>query len=126
MTVEELRDRVIADGVAEVERVYAPDDPKREGALDGFGLCSHLSSREEFEKVLAGRERREHRMACERMAMPDVAARDAALASYWRHRYATLQIEWVLSCLKVAAWGRAGDMLSSRAALKVAGIVGTA
>lgn len=112
MTIEKLRDRLIADGIAEVERVYADDDPKRLGAVEGFELARTLETREQFERVLRARQRREAKL---RRLQPS----DEQLAAYWRHRYATLQIEWALNCLLVAAWARPGDMLSGRAAIKV-------
>jgi hypothetical protein len=45
------------------------------------------------------------------------------LAAYWRHRYATLQVEWILNCLKAAVWARPGEPVSARAALKAAALL---
>lgn len=114
-TFGDLRDRLIADGIAEVERVYEADSPKRLGAVEGFELCRTLTTREEFETVLRARQRREHSEAL-RHRDPT----EAQIARYWRHRYGTLQVEWVLGCMLVAGWAVPGDMLSGRATRKVA------
>ena len=108
MTPETLKERVIADGLAEVHKVYAEGDPKREGAVEGFELCRVLRTREEFWSVLQARYKRERRL------------RRGPSDRYWYHRYATLQIEWVMNCMMVAFWSCPGDVLSGRAARKVA------
>lgn len=110
MTIEELRDRLIADGIEEVAAVYGEDSPKRAGAVEGFELCRRLDSREAYERVLNARTSRETRMK--------------AGARRTRHRYATLQVEWILSCLIAAGWRKEGDSISGRAIMKVASIVG--
>lgn len=120
-TFEELRDRLIADGIAEVSRVYEAGDPKRTGAIEGFELCRSLSSREEFGVVLRSRESREQTLRNGYYDQLDKRADEpGALDRYWHHRYATLQVEWVLNCLLVAGWALPGDLLSGRAARKVA------
>lgn len=121
MTFEQLRDRVIEDGIAEVKVAYEPTDPRRVGAIEGFELCRSLDSREAFESVLQARERRDARKAL-REARPTKEQSDA----FWRQRYATLQVAWVLKCLLAGGWARPGELVSSRALRKVAQIGGYA
>lgn len=123
-TFGELRDRLITDGIAEVTDCYKDDGPKREGAIEGFELCRSLSTREEFETVLRARQNRETEMHRAHYEKPE-AEREDDVARYWRHRYGTFQVEWVLNCLIVAGWSRPGDMLSGRAAMKVAEVTGS-
>lgn len=111
MTLEEFKERIIDDGIAEVTECYADNDVKREGAIEGFEIARSLDTREAFEKVIR---HRLHREAGMRHAGPDRNELDR----YWRSRWATLQLEWVLDCLKVAAWAQPGEMLSGRAARK--------
>jgi hypothetical protein len=115
-TIIELKEKVIDDGIAEVEEVYPDDDPRKAGAIEGFELARSLNSRESFEKVIRHRLMRE-------MNMHTTAADTTTIDRYWRHHWTTLQLEWVLDCLKVACWAREGDLLSSRAARKVAEVL---
>lgn len=97
---------------------------RRMTAIEGFDLCRSLSTREEFETVLRARQNRETEMHRAHYEKPE-AEREDDVARYWRHRYGTLQVEWVLNCLIVAGWSRPGDMLSGRAAMKVAKVTGS-
>lgn len=112
MTVGELRDRLILDGIEEVTREFAEGNPHREGALVGFELCRTLNSREEFETVLRARERRERRRLIASPSGEDIHG-------YRVSRSATAQVEWVLNCLIAAAWHHPGEAVSSRAFRKV-------
>lgn len=126
VTFGELRDRLITDGIDEVTDCYKDDDAKREGAIEGFELCRSLSTREEYETVLRARHNRETTMRNAYYELPkEERDADPEHGAYWRHRYGTLQVEWVLNCLIVAGWSRPGDMLSGRAARKVAEVVGS-
>ena len=118
-TFQQLRDRLIVDGIAEVERVYVKGDPRRAGAIEGFELCRSLDSRDAFENVLRTRENRDSRRSL-RHTEPTQEQIDA----YWRQRYATLQVEWVLKCLLAAGWARPGERLSGRAVRKIAEVTG--
>jgi hypothetical protein len=122
VTVEELRDLLIEDGIAEVERVYEEDDRRRAGAIEGFELCRSLGSPSEFRKVLDARQRREDRWVREFYANERIREDD-----YWRHRYATLQVEFVYNVLRVG-WIQSGVLpngeISARAGIKYAAIVG--
>lgn len=117
MRWQDIRDRVIRDGVEEVERVYDVTDPKREGAIEGFAIAAQIEDPAAFVKVLDARRRREERVRREHYdAPPD----DDELVAYWRHRWGTLQVEWVYECMKVV-WG--AQPVLARAALKVMGIM---
>jgi hypothetical protein len=119
-TVRRLRDRIIEDGIAEVTLTYEEDDPRRLGAIEGFELCRSLKTREAFEKVLLARTRRELR----HISRPiDDPLTDEERRQHWHSRYGTLQVEWVLKCLIVAAWWRIGEPLSGRAARKVSEVL---
>lgn len=117
MTVDELRDRLIADGIEEVERVYPEGDYRRLGSIEGFELCRGLSTRDEFKAVLIARCTVESEMRSESPFTPEEATR------YWEHRYATLQVEWILNCLIVGVWAREGEMVSGRALRKIVEMV---
>jgi hypothetical protein len=112
VSIREIRDRVIADGLAEVESTYEPLDPRREGATMGFELCRSLDTREGYERVLRARAAREKRM---REGATDLRKQRA----YKAHRWASLQIEWVFACCLAAGWA-SGEPLNGRAAYKVA------
>lgn len=99
-------DRVIDDGIAEVTEVYADDDVKREGAIQGFEIARTLATREAFERVLRQR----------RVAESDL--RQDANDDYWRHCWATAQIEWVLEVMKFSFWAKGPENISARAAIK--------
>ncbi len=114
-----VRDRVISDGIAEIEGCYEEGDPRRAGAIEGFELCRSLLTREEFERVLQARQRREQTMALRDRS-------DENTDSYWRHRYVTLQVEWVLGCLDTldALTGGRACHVSARQAMKVSEVIG--
>lgn len=111
-----VRDRVIADGLLEVRSTYFHTDPRQAGAIEGFELCRSLDTREQFERVIAARNRREQRIRPR-------SEEDSAARRYVSHRYATLQVEWVLACMIAGGWARDGDAVSGRAALKVGSII---
>lgn len=118
MRWQDIRDRVISDGVEEVERVYDEGDPKRAGALDGFEVAAQIEDPAAFVKVLNARRRREQRVrdGYHERGRPN----DDELAAYWRHRWGTLQVEWVFECMRVV-WG--AQPVLARAAMKVMGIM---
>lgn len=98
--IRRVIDRIIADGIREVEAVYEEGDHRRVGAIEGFELCRTLTSPEEYERVLTARHRRELKLKSAYYAERK-EDEDASLNDYWRHRYATLQLEHVYERLKV-------------------------
>jgi hypothetical protein len=124
-TYNQLLDRIIADGIAEVHEAYA--DPKnhhkRDGAIEGFEACRGKSPADlvalwsEAEKI-ATQLVREHR---------ENSPEDGDVTDYWRQRYKALQIEWVLN---VVSAGRRQPLVAHlptlRGMQKYAQIVGYA
>lgn len=112
MTIEEFKDIVCDDGIAEVRETYAEDDVKREGAIEGFEIAREVHTREEFELILQERER--HEAGLRRAEMLG----EGSLDDYWYYRWATMQVEWVYQVMMAASWARPDDQVSARAALK--------
>lgn len=112
MTYEDLLNRIIADGIAEVREAYA--DPKehhkRDGAIEGFEACRGKSP-------------------SDLVALWTEAERSAGhrndVTDYWRQRYKALQIEFVLNVLSVGLeTPLLGHLPTARGAMKYAAIVG--
>lgn len=118
MTYEELLDRILSDGIAEVREAYAaPEDHhKRDGAIEGFEACRGKSP---TDLVALWTE-------AERSAK-QVMRGDAR--DYWRCRYKALQVEFVLNVVSVGLVGNGSPPLlahlpTARGAMKYAAIVG--
>ncbi len=90
MTLVELRDRLIEDGIASV-RKHETRLPRLRGGVAGFEACRKLLLPVDFESALAERHRTEVRIA-----------RAVSADEYWEYRYATVQIEYVYGVMKVA------------------------
>lgn len=120
MNLEELKNRIIEDGLSSIKKYES--GPERKGGIKGFGLCRNLNTPKDFEQAL--RERRENELDMQksyyRISKPTIER-------YWEHRYSTLQIEYCFEVLKVA-WNLAGitkyPTLSARAGIKYAELVG--
>jgi hypothetical protein len=119
-TYDQLLDRIIADGLAEVRVAYADpkDHHKRDGAIEGFEACRGKLPDEivalwtEVEKE------------CAKIRAESITG-DDHLRRYWKSRYKVLQIEFVLNVISV---GLKTSLLSHlptyRGAMKYAEIVG--
>lgn len=120
----QLLDRLIADGIAEVQKEYAsPEDHhKRDGAIEGFETCRGKSPADlvalwsEAEK------------AAEQI-MRDRRGTDSAVKDYWRQRYKALQIEWICNVVSVGLMNSGhppllGHLPTARGAAKYAAVVG--
>lgn len=112
MTIETLRDQLIADAIASVHE-HEKRENRRLGGLEGLELCRSLSTFEAFQAVLKERQRREDQWD----------ATDGTPDDYWRHRVGTAQIEYVFDVLCIG-WEIYPQ--SARAALRYAEIVGVA
>jgi hypothetical protein len=118
MTYDQLLNRIISDGIAEVKQAYA--DPKehhkRDGAIEGFEACRGKTP-DQLVALWTDAEREAAQMRRDREPS-DVNA-------FWRCRYKALQIEW---CLNVISVGLSKPLLAHlptyRAAMKYAQIVG--
>lgn len=127
-TYEHLLQRVICDGIAEVQQTYADPDVhhKRDGAIEGFEACRDKTPDALIalwtEANHAAEESRREQHSSE-------DAHDSWTKRYWRLRYKTLQIEWVCNVVSVGLVqsGSApllGWLPTARAAMKYAEIVG--
>ena len=117
-TYDQLLDRIISDGIAEVREAYADpkDHHKRDGAIEGFETC-----RGKAPSALVAMWSEAER-AC-------VACRNGDIKDYWKQRYKALQIEWVCNVVSVGLAGSGHAPLLAhlptvRGAMKYAEIVG--
>jgi hypothetical protein len=120
MTYEQLLDRIISDGIAEVREAYADpkDHHKRDGAIEGFEACRGKTPIE-IAALWVETERQSHTYLRE--------ASDTE--GYWRQRYKALQLEWACNVISVGLVQQgSGPLLgwlpTARGALKFAEIVG--
>lgn len=124
----ELLDHLIEDGIAEVKEIYDEGSYKLEGALEGFQLARELpATYEDFAWTVTQRKEEEKQM---RIGLRGNRTEGIQYA-YWRHRWATLQLEYCRNVLLVAevSSGRPlppGISMSARAAMRYASIVGVA
>jgi hypothetical protein len=125
-TYEQLLDRLIADGIAEVQEAYA--DPKehhkRDGAIEGFDSCRGKDPVQLVDLWKAAeQEAARIRIECHE--------NNRSSEDYWRARYKALQIEFVCNVVSVGLTASGSPPLlahlpTSRGALKYAQIVGVA
>lgn len=127
-TYDQLLERVIADGLAEVHIAYA--DPKehhkRDGAIEGFEACRGKTPSELLE-LWAEAERQGQQIFRNRSGTEDASELNAR--DYWRQRYKALQIEWVCNVISVGLTQAGmppllGHLPTARGAMKYAEIVG--
>ena len=115
-TYDQLLDRVIADGIAEVREAYADpkDHHKRDGAIDGFEACRGKTPDQLVELWQEAGRRADRRMDA-----------TVPIETYLHHRYFQLQVEW---CLNVLSVGLSRPLLAHlptyRGAMKYADVVG--
>lgn len=121
MTYEQLLDRIITDGIAEVRAAYAdPEDHhKRDGAIEGFEACRGKTPAE-LVSLWQAAERE-----CQLMRGTAGVNTHEALKSYWRQRYKALQLEWVINVISVGLeQPLLAHLPTARGAMKYATIVG--
>lgn len=94
-TYEQLLERVIADGIAEVREAYA--DPKehhkRDGAIEGFEACRGKTP----DALVALWKDAEHKS----LRSSTKSHFHENVEDYWRQRYKAMQIEWVCNVVSV-------------------------
>jgi hypothetical protein len=119
-TYDQLLERIIDDGIAEVREAYAdPEDHhKRDGAIEGFEACRGKTPSELVE-LWSAAERQSAQM--------HVA--DCDIRAYWKQRYKALQLEWCLNVISVGFVSSGqppllGHLPTARGAMKYAEIVG--
>lgn len=119
MTYEELLDRIVSDGIAEVQAAYAaPEDHhKRDGAIEGFEACRGKTPTE-LVTLWSEAERAADHIRC-------VANSDSGVKDYWRQRYKAMQIEFALNVISVGlGQPLLAHLPTTRGALRYAAIVG--
>jgi hypothetical protein len=90
MDIKQLKDKVIEQGLISV--ATEKEEYAREGGKEGFEICRTLNTPEDFEKNLQERRQKELEMITSK----------ENIDTYWRYRWATLQIEYVFEIMKVA------------------------
>lgn len=123
-TYDQLLDRTIADGIAEVHKAYVDpkDHHKRDGAIEGFEACRGKTP-EQIVDLWTEAEK-----ACATIRAESVDG-DDHLRRYWRARYKALQLEFVLNVISVGLVNKGQPPLlthlpTARGALQYARIVG--
>lgn len=117
MTIEELRERIIEEGIASVHRLETQPHKIR-GCLAGFEIARTLPI-EAFEETIANRERQ--RMEIYRGA----SSSTADVETYWEYTCATAQIQHVWERLRIVL-GKGSDRVSGNAYMHVARLLGLA
>ncbi len=107
LSVKAFRDWLLARGEVSLEQ-REPDPNLQAGGREGFAICREIFTLREYQQTLAARYAREREL------------RDEVFdeKTYWRYRYATLQIEYVHERLLIA-YAAAGlaphaDMVSAQ------------
>lgn len=121
MTYQQLVDRIIDDGIAEVREAYADPEEhhKRDGAIEGFEACRGKAPSEIVELWRAAEDQ------AHAMISSAIETRDRDAKAYWRQRSKVLQLEFVLNVISVGL-GRSllAHLPTTRGAVKYAAIVG--
>jgi len=116
MTYDQLLDRIISDGIAEVRKTYT--DPKerhkRDGAIEGFEACRGKTPDQLVELWQEAGRRADRLMDA-----------TTPVEAHWQHRYFQLQVEFTLNVLSVGlARSLLGHLPTARGAMQYAAIVG--
>jgi hypothetical protein len=111
MTFQELRDRIVEDGIKSVHANEKRPEKIR-GCLAGFELISKMNTPAEITSALASR-----RMAEDTMFRDKIDPE-----SWWEYRCCTAQLEYAFEIIKV---GLGAQVLSGNAVMRYAAIVGT-
>ena len=117
-TYDQLLDRIITDGIAEVSVAYA--DPKehhkRDGAIEGFEACRGKTP---ADLVALWVEAERDSMHLRREPSAE------NVQAYWKQRYNAIQIEFVLNVLSVGLeTPLLAHLPTARGAMKYAEIMG--
>ncbi len=118
LTPEQLKDRLIKDGLRSIEQdprmIRSPH--KLEGSREGFELCRTLHTPEDFQQIIAKRGQERSKLIEKKQQGK------ATLEDCWKHRFATVQIEFVWEHMKIA-WDVPGTR-SARAVVHVGQLLG--
>jgi hypothetical protein len=116
LTLQDLVERVITDGIEAATRDYADDRPKREGAIAGFEACRGLDL-DGLRALLT--EARERGVA--------LHCAGADPENYWYARCYELEVEWVANVVSGALLGTGMPLIippTVRGVTKAAEILG--
>lgn len=114
-TNEELKNRIIEDGIRCCKKDEYLQSYEIEGIVEGFNICRDLKTPEDFINMIQSRHETEIGMI---NSDPTVKENDA----YWKYYYTTLQIEFIWERMKIA-WNVLGTIKAS-AVLHYADLVG--
>jgi hypothetical protein len=107
-----LRDRVIEEGIASVNRLETQEHKKR-GCLEGFRIAGELEIPEGFTDTITERRRVQQQMFFDQVD-PE---------TYWEHTCCTAQIEFVWERLRIVL-GQGSEMVSGNAVVQIHRILG--
>jgi hypothetical protein len=121
LNLEEFKERLIRDGIASVE-ANEKRESRRRGGIHGFELCRPLNRLKDFEALIAERHSEEIRLGAELTEKRQIEN----IETYWEHRSATIQVEFVYERMKavMAMNGQYQGPLSVRAVIQTARILG--
>ena len=109
LTLEALKEIIITEGIASVKREF--EGAELEGSIEGFEACRKLDTPGQFEAEMVRRHDKEHKLIGADLTQDS----DTDHEAYWRHRYGTIQIEFVYNILRVG-WGM--SPISARAGIR--------
>lgn len=125
MTYDQLLEKIIADGIAEVRAAYADpkDHHKRDGAIEGFEACRGKTP----EQLVALWKASEDE--CVQIREESLEGKEGHMQRYWRARYKTLQFEFAMNVISagLVSLGRPpllSYLPTARGMMKYAAIVG--
>ena len=107
-----FRDKIIEKGIQSI--MIEKEKEAREGGKLGFKICRTLIEKEDYERVLAKRRKKELEIQCDYYDKKG----KTKIEDYWFYRWGTLQIEWVYEVMKYI-WG--GEFVGSARATLFAG-----
>lgn len=120
MTLRDLQDAVITDGMAAVRGDYATDPDKRKGSMAGFLACRGLDV-DGLKRLL------EYARSCRDEACRRVQAREMRAGEYWEASRFEAEVEYVANCVSVVLSRQGRPTIvppTVRAAMQVARILG--
>lgn len=118
MDVNELKNKIIKEGIEGCKKDF--NGVERDASIQGFEMCRNLKTMKDFEREIERRRKKEIEMVYENLK--GEMYEKISDEEYWKHRYATIQIEYTYEILKVA-YGY--PIISARAGLRYADLLRT-
>jgi hypothetical protein len=116
LTNDELKNRIIEDGIKCCKKDEYLESYEIEGIVEGFNICRDLNTPEDFINMIQSRHEKEIGM----LQNSDHTVKEND--EYWKYCYATLQIEFIWERMKIA-WNILGT-IKTNAVLHYADLVG--